>query len=310
LEKTTAVERRLSEMIRAVCLPELVLAGDFVVKPGWVLNLRSMKEYELIYFPKGTGSVYTIGDHSYWLDRPGFVFIRPGVPHTCRFDPEQPTRHLFVRFAWPGDISEASASGVLAMDGPAWIPAEKPTVIPLMLKRIMEIVADKSWNGEERCRLLFYSVLCELEETIRPAEGREPEKIPLQLLRAKEYMMQNIRRSSLTIAEVAAAIGWTHEHFSRQYARYYAITPREAVMKERVELACQMLIQENWSIKQVAYWVGFDDEHYFSRCFRKIKGMSASSFREKYANPHYRHLAQVKEAGSYPLNRYYRFDRF
>jgi AraC-like DNA-binding protein len=297
-------------MSRSICLPELVLTGDFVVKPGWVLKLRSMKEYELIYFPKGTGSVYTIGDHSYVLDRPGFVFIRPGVMHTCHFDPEQPTRHLFVRFAWPGDIAESSVSGILSMDGPAWIPIEKPTVIPLMLKRMLEIVADKSWNGEERCRLLFYAVLCEVEEMIRPAESRGPEKIPQQLLRAKEYMLQNIRRSSLTVAEIAAAVGWTHEHFSRQHARYYGISPREAIMKERIELACQMLIQENWSIQQVAFWVGFDDEHYFSRCFRKIKGMSASSFREKYANPHYRHLAQVKEASSYPLNRYYRFDRW
>lgn len=297
-------------MSSSIILPELVLTGDFVVKAGWVLKPRSLREYELIYFPKGTNSVYQIGDESHLLDRPCFVLTRPGIQHTCRFDPERPTRHLFVRFAWQGDPSGASVFGVLSTDGPSWIPIDKPTMVPLMLKRILEIVSEKSWNGEERCRMLFYVVLCELAQMIQPTEGREPEKIPQQLLRAKEYMMQNIRRSSLTVAEIASAIGWTHEHFSRQFARYYDISPREAIVKERIELACRMLIQENWSIKQVANWIGFDDEHYFSRCFRKIKGLSASGFRERYVNPHYRHLAEVKEATSYPLNRYYRFDTF
>lgn len=79
-------------------LPVIHAMGDIAVKPGSVLGMRTIDDFELVYFPAGTRSVYEIDRGPFALDRPGVVFTCPGEPHRYRFDPSLPTRHLFVHF--------------------------------------------------------------------------------------------------------------------------------------------------------------------------------------------------------------------
>ena len=291
------------------CLPAIRVAGDIVKRAGTGLGPRQIEDYELLCFPDGTKSVYRVGEMAYTLDEPCFIVTRPGETHQYEYDPAQPSRHLFIHFGYPHRNGEAPPLAILRPGGPSVIPAKDELLIGMM-KQIMNIAYLYPDKLQQRGSSLLAALLEEINGLVvdQPVT-RDRNRVPPQILKALDYIDKHLDEP-LSIDRLARRVGWTHEHFSRQHARYYDISPREAIMKERIELACQMLIQENWSIQQVAYWVGFDDEHYFSRCFRKIKGMSASSFREKYANPHYRHLAQVKEASSYPLNRYYRFDRW
>jgi len=291
-------------------LPELLLAGDFIMKAGWVLKPRALKQYEVIYFPVGSGTEYEIGGRSYRLNEPCYVITRPGIVHTCRFDLEAPTRHLFVRFAWKEGIDGGALFPFLSHGGPDRIPADRAPAIPLLLQRLLELNAGEGWNRGPRSRMLFCTILGELEELVRSLDKAQADReIPGPLVRAREYLLRNLSRSSLTVVEVAASVGWSHEHFSRQYVRYFGISPRAAILRERIELACQLILQENWTMKEIAYRAGFEDEHYFSRCFRAAKGISPTRFRKKFAHPRYLSLAQAREIVSpYPVNQYFHFE--
>jgi YesN/AraC family two-component response regulator len=50
----------------------------------------------------------------------------------------------------------------------------------------------------------------------------------------------------------------------------------------RMDEACQLLLYSSLSVKEVADQSGFANEHYYSRLFTKIKGLSATAFRERY----------------------------
>ena len=61
------------------------------------------------------------------------------------------------------------------------------------------------------------------------------------------------------------------------------ISIHEAIRKARVEKICKLLIESNFSIKEIAYKCGFSDLDHVSRYFKKEKGMSPSQFRSQYS---------------------------
>lgn len=56
----------------------------------------------------------------------------------------------------------------------------------------------------------------------------------------------------------------------------------EYVNTLRIEEACRLLGTRDWSITQIAGEVGYDEIAYFSRCFRKKTGKSASAYRNSH----------------------------
>jgi AraC-like DNA-binding protein len=47
----------------------------------------------------------------------------------------------------------------------------------------------------------------------------------------------------------------------------------------RIEIAQKLLLNNNLNISEIAYRIGFNDPRYFSRCFKKVVGVSPKEFR-------------------------------
>lgn len=58
------------------------------------------------------------------------------------------------------------------------------------------------------------------------------------------------------------------------------LTPKEYLMNVRIEKACEFLSYTNLGIKEIALSIGFDDQMYFSRVFKKYKGLNPSEYRK------------------------------
>jgi AraC family transcriptional regulator len=66
------------------------------------------------------------------------------------------------------------------------------------------------------------------------------------------------------------------------------------------------LLLDTLSIKEIAMRLGFDYEHYFSRLFKQIKGMSPTDYREQFTDPRFLHVAVSNDQETaYQTNRYY-----
>ncbi|MGE7826713.1 AraC family ligand binding domain-containing protein [Paenibacillus sp. NPDC093718] len=85
--------------------------GDIIIQAGFVLGPRTIDDYELVYFPDGSGTVYEIGGQAFLLDEPCFIFTRPGEQHSYRFAAEKNVRHMFVHFDYAAlrDENEGSS---------------------------------------------------------------------------------------------------------------------------------------------------------------------------------------------------------
>jgi len=288
--------------VSAPGFPTVHIAGDITKKPGTGLGPRTIDDYELLYFTTGTKGVYVMEGETVPLDVPCFIVCRPGERHEYIYDRDEESRHLFLHFGFERMPEGKPDLPFLTVGGVCRIPSENELLIGMM-KQVIYLSYALPERMNERAGALLLSLLLELNgelERTSPAEGAA---MPQQILRAIQTMEEHLHEP-LKVETIARRVGWSHEHFSRSFAHHTGRTPREMLLRLRIERACQLLRDEGRSIKQVAYEVGFSDENYFSRMFKEVKGTTATAYRKRYANPLYRDLAPIRSVDSrYPINR-------
>lgn len=289
-------------------LPSILFSGDVAAKAGASLPPRRLAEYELVYFPQGTGTVYRTSNQTIKLTEPGYILTRPGEEHTYDFDLKEPTRHQYIHFEWIGIPDHDHTLFLREAD---FLPVMNP-IAESLLKQILQLGSTKPMRWIERGNKLLSVILEELsaayEEWVNGSQAGGP-ILPLPLQTAISFMENQLHRP-ISVAELSHASGWTHAHFTRQVRRYIGMTPQMLIAHRRIERACLHLLYEDWSVKQVAFACGFQDEHYFSRCFHRLKGMTPSRFREAYSSARSVNLAAytgLKEL--YPFNTWMNSDQ-
>lgn len=97
--------------------------------------------------------------------------------------------------------------------------------------------------------------------------------------RAGEYMAEYYM-NDLTLQKVAEAVGVSANYLSTLFAQEQGEGFVEYLNQIRIEHACTYLKQNYFKIYEIAYKVGFRDEKYFSRVFKKVTGMSPSEYKK------------------------------
>lgn len=286
-----------------VCLPSIHVAGDVVKKAGTGLGPREIHDYELLYFPDGSKSMYHIGDDAYMLKEPCFIVTRPGEHHRYEYDPYQHSRHMFIHFGFERNPGLIPPLEIMQPGGPSCIPIDSDLLVGMM-KQILYISYSFPEKLQQRGSSLLLALLEEINgHIVDKPHASQSSRIPPQIVKALDFIEKHMEQP-LSVEKIANKVGWTHEHFSRSFVRFMGRTPREAIIQRRIERACQLLLYEEQSVKHVAYAVGFADENYFSRVFKTVKGITATKYRKKYYNPIYHDLVPVNEGDSlYPPNR-------
>jgi len=271
------------------------------MKPGTGLGQREIPDYELLYFPEGTDTVYRIGDREHTLSRPCFVLTRPREIHGYRYDAHRPTRHLFIHFTLPDE--PCVPFPVLQANGPSVVDYQGE-LLYAMMRQILAIAHLQPERLQERGGLLLLSLLSEIDALVSSvAPDPEANRLPPQLSKALDLIGQSLS-APLSVERLAKRVGWTPEHLSRSFVRHLGATTKETIKLKRIERACQLLLYGERSVKEIAYEVGFADENYFSRVFKAVKAVTATEYRTKYYNPRYADLAPVSDGDSpYPPNR-------
>ena len=98
---------------------------------------------------------------------------------------------------------------------------------------------------------------------------------------AVTYFNENYNQD-ISIENYAQTRGMSVSWFIRNFKKYTGMTPMQFIVSLRVNNAQILLEQTNYSIYEIAKIVGYDDQLYFSRLFRKQKGVSPSQYRKRH----------------------------
>jgi transcriptional regulator GlxA family with amidase domain len=116
-----------------------------------------------------------------------------------------------------------------------------------------------------------------LNRALFGAEALPPHTSAL-VKRALAYLHQNYARP-LARWEIAEAVGASEDYLSRVFSRELGLSPWDYLNRYRIQRAKDLLRRTNDSIRSIAQQVGFKDQAYFSRVFRKQTGTAPNEFR-------------------------------
>jgi len=92
--------------------------------------------------------------------------------------------------------------------------------------------------------------------------------------------MKGRLREPLNVAALAALANLSRSHYTTLFRRVTGCAPLNYLNHLRMQRAVELLNTTNWPIKHISDQVGFPDQFYFSRAFRKMHNHSPSEHRK------------------------------
>ena len=109
----------------------------------------------------------------------------------------------------------------------------------------------------------------------QPGKRHEIEK----KMQEAKLLIEQFQGNSLSIERIADDLCLSCPHFRRLFKEYAGLSPHQYYLQVKVNRAKELLEHERLSVKQISAQLGFDDEYYFSRLFKKKTGVSPSNWR-------------------------------
>lgn len=124
-------------------------------------------------------------------------------------------------------------------------------------------------------RQLFILIHRQLNTCIKVKDGFLTEEIDLASTYFNEHYNEEI-----SVEEYAASRHMSVSWFIRAFKQYIGITPMQYVLSIRIANAQNLLEATDYNITEISNMVGYDNPLYFSRIFKKQRGLSPSEYRK------------------------------
>ena len=102
-----------------------------------------------------------------------------------------------------------------------------------------------------------------------------------QYIRQALLYMAKHYAENLTLSSVAATVGLSSNHFSTLLQKHLGVSFREYLNRIRIEESKRLLLYSEYSLTDIAIAVGFTDQSYYCKVFKKIVGLPPGQYRNR-----------------------------
>ena len=253
------------------------------VKMETEISARHRHQYfEIFVVAKGTG-IHIVNGVEQILNEGDLLFIRDFDIHDYKELDGKPfefvnlafsSEALYSMFTYLGENFPSRALLNAKMPPRAsLLQAQKDALVYAMLD------LDRAESVQERSlkfRTLLISVFTKYFLSFSDTE----ENIPAWLS-ALYGKMQKPENFILGTARLFALAGKSREHVSREFTKFYAVTPSDFILNLRLTYAANLLVISNLSITDVCFESGFENLSWFYKAFGEKFGKTPSKYRRE-----------------------------
>lgn len=96
-----------------------------------------------------------------------------------------------------------------------------------------------------------------------------------------EFIVKNLS-GDLSLTRIAAAVNFHPAYLSRIYKESTQIGLSEYIWEQRLQMACKLLRETHIRVVDIGVQLGFNSATYFTRFFKKHKGISPQEYRDRF----------------------------
>lgn len=157
------------------------------------------------------------------------------------------------------------------------IDMPKNESIRLLFQKIFSYWSTKENGYYFNCISLLYKILAELQLENHTFISHQKIMQP-----AIDAIHDGFLKDDITIFKLATMCGISQSYFKRIFKEKYNISPKKYIIMLKINHACELLRQKQYSISQVSEFCNYSDIYFFSRQFKEYMGITPTQFIKKY----------------------------
>ena len=229
-------------------------------------------DYVLHYVTHGKGT-YICDGKSYKVETGESFVVRPNHMVQWYPDKEEPWGYTWM-IILNSDILTNLADQLIFAQDDCIIARMSPDIVLPMFEHLVA-VGNIFETNNTRVGIAYGIIGAYID-----AFKKNSPNVPVLYQKAIYYIEKNFYQKSCTSANLAKKLNVSSSTLYRIFKNNSGISPEKYIQNYRLEQATQML-EKGFSVKLVALSCGFSDPFYFSKVFKKIKGVIPTEYKAK-----------------------------
>ena len=235
---------------------------------------RGRSDYHILYVERGRchllldGAWQTVGQG-------GVILFRPGEAQHYRYYKRENSVSHYIHFTGVGCASLLERLGIGEMR--VFMMGESQSYEEISAKLVrefsMRLPLHKDW-----CVAYAYELLNIVARKYALRQGSVDHKSENRIHTACRRIYDSIEAPP-TVAELARECCLSESRFLHLFREVTGKPLTSFITAIRMERAKELLAVTDLYVREIAEAVGYEDQNYFSRCFRKMEGCSPRAFR-------------------------------
>lgn len=234
-------------------------------------------DFQLLYIASGIAHFYFDNEEKDTIVPAGhMVLYRPKEPQRYVYYGNEQTEVYWVHFT--GSSVKKILAGYGITNNMRVLPTGTSLDYARIFKQMIYELQRCQTHYPEILTLLLRQLFILIHRQLTRDHTRKNDYLEEEMALAMQFFNDNYN-TEVNIEEYASARGMSVSWFIRSFKQYAHTTPMQYLVSRRITNAQMLLETTNYNITEIGQIVGYDNPLYFSRIFRKQKGMSPSDYR-------------------------------
>ncbi|MEN3185657.1 MAG: AraC family transcriptional regulator [Atribacterota bacterium] len=248
--------------------------------PGWQMHPHRHTQCELSLVKSG-GCTIQAGGRNFRFHKNEAMFIPSGVLHDFYAEPPEGVEFVVAQFL-PFDHDFLRHLVNTPPIGRFSLSQLSVSVFLEFCHKLQREIASNPPFAEIQCRAIVEEMIVFLlrGKTAFSSSPLSPEQ--KQIIESALRFMHEHSHNLTHVKEVARIYGLSPQYFRRLFKHYVGVSPKQYLTTLKIQRSKCLLLHHEHSVTEVAMGLGFGSTQQFSKVFRKITGLSPSTWRKSY----------------------------
>lgn len=235
---------------------------------------REIRDFYLIHFVMEGKGVYTLNGTPHPVRKGQAFLIYPSFPIDYQADMEDPWEFCWVGFNGNDARVLMNATGFTPQT--PVITLNDPQHMEDLLMNIYQYRGHKAHEIISMTSKLYELIAFLIQEAGDELDPQSRSGIE-HVQRACDFIASHYQES-ISINDIAEYTGICRSRLYRVFKTHLSISPQQYLTEFRIREACNLMVRRKFTIKEIAYAVGFNDPLYFSTVFKKTLGKTPKEY--------------------------------